>query len=90
VVEKQNKTKKKKLNEGHVETLIAKSLNTYTILIGRQWRLAAKISEGAAPDFCIFFIDWRMATDIKLKDYILYKHKERIKEKRTHYIICYG
>jgi hypothetical protein len=30
-----------------------------------------------------------MATDIKLMDYILYKHKERIKEKRSHYIICY-
>jgi hypothetical protein len=29
-----------------------------------------------------------MATDIKLKDYVLYKYKERIKEKRTHYIIC--
>jgi hypothetical protein len=38
-------------------------------------------------DFCIFFINWGMATDIKLKDYILYKYKERIKEKRTHYII---
>jgi hypothetical protein len=40
-------------------------------------------------DFCIFFINWGMATDIKLKDYILYKYKDRIKEKRTHYIICY-
>jgi hypothetical protein len=42
-------------------------------------------------DFCIFFINWRMATDIKLKDYIkyIYKYKERIKEKRTHYIKCY-
>jgi hypothetical protein len=30
-----------------------------------------------------------MATDIKLKDYILYKYKERIKEKGAHYIICY-
>jgi hypothetical protein len=40
-------------------------------------------------DFCIFFINWGMATDIKLKDYILYKYKERITEKRTHYIICY-
>jgi hypothetical protein len=29
-------------------------------------------------DFCIFFINWGMATDIKLKDYILYKYKERI------------
>jgi hypothetical protein len=28
-----------------------------------------------------------MATDIKLKDYILYKYKERIKEKRTHYML---
>jgi hypothetical protein len=36
-------------------------------------------------DFCIY----SMATDIKLKDYILYKYKERIKEKRTHYIKCY-
>jgi hypothetical protein len=34
-------------------------------------------------DFCIFFINWGMATDIKLKDYtsVLYKYKERIKEK---------
>jgi hypothetical protein len=40
-------------------------------------------------DFCIFFINWGMATDIKLKDCILYKYKERIKEKRTHYVICY-
>jgi hypothetical protein len=40
-------------------------------------------------DFCIFFINWGMATDIKLKDYILYKYKERIKEKKTHYILCY-
>jgi hypothetical protein len=34
-------------------------------------------------DFCIFFINWGMATDIKLKDYILYiyKYKEIIKEK---------
>jgi hypothetical protein len=32
-------------------------------------------------DFCIFFLNWGMATDIKLKDYILYKYKERIKEK---------
>jgi hypothetical protein len=34
-------------------------------------------------DFCIFFINWGMATDIKLKNYILYKYKEIIKEKRT-------
>jgi hypothetical protein len=40
-------------------------------------------------DFCIFFINWGMATDIKLTDYILYKYKERIKEKRTHFVICY-
>jgi hypothetical protein len=42
-------------------------------------------------DFCIFVINWGMATDIKLKDYILYiyKYKQRIKEKRTHYIKCY-
>jgi hypothetical protein len=39
-------------------------------------------------DFCIFFINCGMATDIKLKDYT-YKYKERIKEKRTQYIICY-
>jgi hypothetical protein len=32
-------------------------------------------------DFCIFFINWVIATDIKLKDYILYKYKERIEEK---------
>jgi hypothetical protein len=38
-------------------------------------------------DFCIFFINWGMATDIKLKDYIVYKYKERIKEKRTHYML---
>jgi hypothetical protein len=37
-------------------------------------------------DFYIFFINWGMATDIKLKDYILYKYKERIK-KRTHYML---
>jgi hypothetical protein len=49
----------------------------------------AKISEGAAPENCIFFINWEMATDIKLKDYIMYKYKERIKEKGAHYIICY-
>jgi hypothetical protein len=36
-----------------------------------QWRLIAKISGGAAPENCIFFINWGMATDIKLKDYIL-------------------
>jgi hypothetical protein len=35
-----------------------------------QWRLVAKISGGAAPENCIFFINWGMATDIKLKDYI--------------------
>jgi hypothetical protein len=40
-------------------------------------------------DFCIFFMNWGMATDIKLRDYILYKYKESIKEKITHYIICY-
>jgi hypothetical protein len=39
--------------------------------------------------FCIFFIIRGMATDIKLKDYILYKYKGGIKEKWTHYIICY-
>jgi hypothetical protein len=54
-----------------------------------QWRLVAKISGGAAPENCIFFENWGMATDIKLKDYILYKYKERIKEKRTNYIIRY-
>jgi hypothetical protein len=54
-----------------------------------QWLLIAKISGGAAPDFCIFFIIWGMATDIKHKDYILYRYKERINEKSTHYIICY-
>jgi hypothetical protein len=32
-------------------------------------------------DFWIFFINWWMAADSKLKDYILYKYKERIKEK---------
>jgi hypothetical protein len=31
--------------------------------------------------FCIFFINWEMATDIKLKDYILYKYKEKLKKK---------
>jgi hypothetical protein len=40
-------------------------------------------------DFCIFFMNWGMATDIKLNIYILYKYKEKIKEKRNHYIICY-
>jgi hypothetical protein len=44
-----------------------------------QWRLVAKISGGAAPENVIFFINWGMATDIKLKEYILYKYKERIK-----------
>jgi hypothetical protein len=56
-------------------------------LQGNQWRLVAKISGGAAPEICIFFINWGMATDIKLKDYVLYKYKERIKEKRL--IILY-
>jgi hypothetical protein len=56
---------------------------------GWQWRLVAKITGGAAPENSIFFINWGMATDIKLKNYILYKYKERTKEKRTHYIICY-
>jgi hypothetical protein len=46
-----------------------------------QWQLVAKISGGVAPENCIFFINWGMATDIKMKDYILYKYKERIKEK---------
>jgi hypothetical protein len=32
-------------------------------------------------DFYIFFINWWMATDIKLKEYILYKSTERSKEK---------
>jgi hypothetical protein len=36
---------------------------------------------GAAPENFIFFMNWGMATGIKLKDYILYKYKERIKEK---------
>jgi hypothetical protein len=40
-------------------------------------------------EFCIFFINWGRATDIQLKDYTLYIYKEIIKEKRTHYIICY-
>jgi hypothetical protein len=40
-------------------------------------------------DFYVFFINLGMATDIKLKDYVLYKYTERIKEKSTHYIICY-
>jgi hypothetical protein len=64
----------------------------YTLQItDTQWRLVAKISGGAAPENCILFINWVMATDIKLKDYILYKYKERIKEKkkRTNCIICY-
>jgi hypothetical protein len=39
--------------------------------------------------FCIIFHKLGMDTDNKLKDYILYKYKERIKEKRTHNIICY-
>jgi hypothetical protein len=54
-----------------------------------QWRLVAKISGGAAPENCIFSINCGMATKMKLKDYILYKYKERIKEKMIHYIICY-
>jgi hypothetical protein len=58
-------------------------------MLPTQWRLVAKISGGAAPENFIFFINWEMATVIKLKDYILYKYKERIKEKMTHYIICY-
>jgi hypothetical protein len=32
-------------------------------------------------ELCIYSINGGMATDIKLKDYILYKYKERIKEK---------
>jgi hypothetical protein len=35
-----------------------------------QWRLVARISAGAAPENCIFFINWGMATDIKLKDIV--------------------
>jgi hypothetical protein len=40
--------------------------------------------KGTAPyrDFCNFFMNEWMATGIKLKDYIMYKHKERIKAKR--------
>jgi hypothetical protein len=67
----------------------AKKLLQQNISLFCQWRLVTKISGGAAPDFCIFFINWVMATDIKLKDYILCKYKERINEKRTHYILCY-
>jgi hypothetical protein len=33
-------------------------------------------------NFCIFFINWGMATGIKLEGYILYKYKEIIKEKK--------
>jgi hypothetical protein len=78
----------------HTVTKLFKQTNILNIrLVFRaisqiQWRLVAKISGGAAPENCIFFINWMMATDIKLKDYILYRYKERIKEKRTH-IICY-
>jgi hypothetical protein len=42
-----------------------------------QWRLIAKISGGC----CSRKLYWGMATDIRLKDYILYKYKERIKKK---------
>jgi hypothetical protein len=31
-------------------------------------------------DFCIFFINWGMAADIKLKDCILYKYKKELKK----------
>jgi hypothetical protein len=70
------------------ESLAKKSITKLGHLpYSRQWRLIDKITGGAAAENCIFFINWGMATDIKLKDYILYKYKERIKEKRTHYII---
>jgi hypothetical protein len=58
-------------------------------------RMHTTVKHGAAgtvkrtvpyKDFCMFFINWGMATE---KDYILYKYKERIKGKSTHYIICY-
>jgi hypothetical protein len=39
--------------------------------------LFEKILNLAAPENCIFFINWGMATDIKRKDYILYKELER-------------
>jgi hypothetical protein len=52
----------------------------------RRWNCEAHSS---IERFLFFFINWGMATDIKLKDYILYKYKERIEEKKTHYIICY-
>jgi hypothetical protein len=47
----------------------------------KQWRLVAEISGDAAPENCIFFINWVVATDIKLKDYILYNYKEELKKK---------
>jgi hypothetical protein len=46
-----------------------------------QWRLVAKIIGGAAPENCIFFINWGMATDIKLKDYICASIKKELKKK---------
>lgn len=53
-----------------------------------QRRLVAEIS--AALDFRIFFISWGTATDIQLKNYVLYKYRERerIEEKRTRYVKC--
>jgi hypothetical protein len=70
-------------NPGKVLYLQIDTKGLTIFLCGHQWRLVAKISGVAAPENCIFFIHWGMATDIKLKDYIFYK------EKRTHYITCY-
>jgi hypothetical protein len=64
-------------------------MQDFSLLPNGQWRFVVKISGGAASENCIIFINWGMATDIKLKYYIFYKYKERIEEKRTHYIICY-
>lgn len=33
-------------------------------------------------EFRIFFINWKIATDIKVNEYILYKYKKELKKQR--------
>jgi hypothetical protein len=72
-------------------SLVALCVASYVRMRTTVKHYAAGTVKRTVPDkdFCIFFINRGVATYIKLKDYILYKYKERIKEKRTHYIICY-
>jgi hypothetical protein len=45
-------------------------LDSWTNKVTDMDMVWVKISGGGAPENCIFFINWGMATDIKLKDYI--------------------